>query len=268
MRHRLRLLYGSGRSVWGALAALGILSFWPPGARAQDDYEIQVYASETVAPGRTMIELHSNYTVRGERDTVNGVAPSNHALHETLEITHGFTPYFETGFYVFTSVQPGEGWEWVGDHLRPRVRVPESWEWPLGVSLSTEIGYQRRKFSEDTWTWELRPIVDKQWGPVYLALNPSFEKSLEGLNESQDWVFAPSAKFSFDVIQEVSVGVEYYSSLGPVTHLSPTNEQQHQIFPAVDLNVSPDWEINAGVGWGLTRGTDRLVVKLILGWRF
>ena len=44
--------------------------------------------------------------------------------HETVEITHGFTPWFETGFYVFTSIQPGRGWEWVGDHVRPRVRIP------------------------------------------------------------------------------------------------------------------------------------------------
>lgn len=215
-----------------------------------------------------MIELHSNYTVRGERSVVDGVVPSNHALHETIEVTHGFTPSFEIGFYLFTSVQPGEGWEWVGDHLRPRVRIPEDWEWPVGVSLSTEIGYQRRKFSADTWTWELRPIVDRQFGPVYVSVNPAFEKSLEGTNGHEIWTFAPSAKFSLEVIKEVSAGVEYYGSLGPVTHLSPGVQQQHQIFPAVDLDVSPDWEINFGVGWGLTRTTDRLVIKLILGWKF
>src|SRR5438105_4691849 len=131
-------------------------------ADAQDSYEIQVYASETVPQGRTMVELHSNYTIQGERREINGVVPSRHAFHETLEITHGFTPWFETGFYVFSSIQPGHGWNWVGDHIRPRVRVPEEWHWPVGVSLSTELGYQQRKFSEDTWTWELRPIIDKQ----------------------------------------------------------------------------------------------------------
>jgi hypothetical protein len=250
------------------LIAAGILLLGISGAQAQDDYEIQVYASETVPPGMTMFELHSNFTVRGERQELGGVEPSNHALHETIEITHGFTPWFETGFYVFTSVQPAEGWEWVGDHIRPRVRVPEDWEWPVGVSLSTEIGYQRRRFSEDTWTWELRPILDKQWGPWYFSINPAFEKSLEGLNEDHSWSFAPSAKFSVDVIPELGVGAEYYSSLGPVTHLSPASQQQHQIFPAIDLNVSPDLELNFGVGWGLTSSTDRLVVKLILGWRF
>ena len=139
--------------------------------RAQDNYEIQVYGADTVPAGETMVELHSNYTIDGQTETINGVLPSNHAFHETLEVTHGFTPWFETGFYVFSSIQPNEGWEWVGDHIRPRVRIPEEWHWPVGLSLSAEIGYQQPSFSEDTWTLELRPIIDKQWGRWYFALN-------------------------------------------------------------------------------------------------
>jgi hypothetical protein len=237
-------------------------------AQARDDYEIQVYGSDTVPAGRTMFELHSNYTIEGERETINGVLPSYHALHETLEITHGFTPWFETGFYIFTSIQPGHGWEWVGDHIRPRVSVPEDWHWPVGLSLSTEIGYQRPEFSEDTWTWELRPIVDKQLGRWYFALNPAFEKSLHGLNSSAGWDFAPSAKISFELTKVFSIGVEYYGNLGEVGQFASSSEQQHQLFPTLDLNVSPDWEINFGVGFGLTKSTDDLVVKLILGRRF
>jgi hypothetical protein len=237
-------------------------------AHGQDNYEIQVYGSETVAAGRTMVELHSNYTVNGQRDTINGVLPSNHALHETLEVTYGFTSWFETGFYVFSSIQPHEGWQWVGDHIRPRVRVPEEWHWPVGLSLSTEVGYQQPSFSEDTWTWEIRPIIDKQWGRWYISLNPDFEKSLEGLNANQGFTFAPSAKVSFDLTKVVTVGVEYYSSLGPVGHFDAWDEQQHQIFPVVDLNLSPDWEFNFGVGFGLTHSTDDLIVKLIVGYRF
>jgi hypothetical protein len=236
--------------------------------QAQDNYEIQIYGSETVPVGRTMVELHSNYAVNGERETVNGVLPSNHAFHETLEITQGFTPWFETGFYVFTSIQPQSGWEWVGDHIRPRIRIPEEWHWPVGLSLSTEVGYQRRSFSEDTWTWEVRPIIDKQWGHLYVAFNPAFEKSLQGVNSNLGWDFAPGAKVSFEVTKVVALGVEYYASLGPVGNFASWGDQQQQIFPVVDLSLSPKWEFNFGVGFGLTRSTDALLVKLILGRQF
>jgi len=250
------------RLMFCAFALLPLATF------AQDNYEIQVYGADTVEAGYTMVELHSNYTIDGQRATVNGVLPSYHALHETLEITHGFTPWFETGFYVFSSIQPHEGWEWVGDHIRPRVRVPESWNWPVGVSLSMEFGYQRPEFSEDTWTWEIRPIIDKQIGPLYLAINPAFEKSLKGLNSNQGFEFAPSAKASFEVTKLIALGVEYYSSLGPLARFDTWNDQMQQIFPVVDLNFSPNWEFNFGVGFGLSHSTDDLLVKLILGYKF
>jgi hypothetical protein len=260
----MKRLHSTWASIWLHLA----LCFSSNTLPARDNYEIQVYGSETVAPGKTMVELHSNLTIEGQRETVNGVFPSYHAFHETLEITHGLTPWFETGFYIFSSIQPHEGWEWVGDHIRPRVRVPEEWHWPVGLSLSTEIGYQRSSFSEDTWTWELRPILDKQLGRWYFAINPAFEKSLHGANSSAGWDFAPSAKISFEVTKVIALGVEYYTDLGQVGNFSNTNDQQQQIFPTLDLNLSPDWEFNFGVGFGLTRSSDDLVVKLILGRRF
>jgi hypothetical protein len=146
----------------------------------QGNYEIQVYGADTVAPGRTMVELHSNFTFEGFKTLQLGVLPDEHQEHETVEITQGWTNWFETGLYIFTSYGPNQGYKWVGDHIRPRVRVPDSWHWPVGVSVSTEIGYQRPIFSADTWTWEIRPIVDKQWKSWYVAFNPALERSFHG----------------------------------------------------------------------------------------
>jgi hypothetical protein len=96
-------------------------------AKAQDNYEIQVYGSETVPKGNTLVELHNNFRIEGFKTSTDGLQPTNHQWHETLEITHGFTEWFEVGFYVFTSLKNGYGWDYVGDHIRPRVRVPEKW---------------------------------------------------------------------------------------------------------------------------------------------
>jgi len=248
-----------------AIAAL-LLPAMP--AAAQDNYEIQVYPYETVAPGHTMVELHSNFTIEGSKQKIDGLYPTNHAFHETIEITHGFTDWFETGFYIFMSARSGQGWQWVGDHIRPRFRVPEKWHWPVGVSLSNEIGYQRRQFSVDTWTWEMRPIVDQKVGRWYWSLNPTFDRSFHGPGVSQGMVFSPNFKFSYDFTPKISGGFEYYGAVGPITGFDPVSQQQHQIFPVVDLNLAPQWEINFGLGIGVTRSTDHLIAKLILGYRF
>ena len=238
------------------------------GLRAQGNYEVQVYGSDLVAPKVTMVELHSNFTASGTKGVADGVLPTQHAQHETMEITHGFNDWFECGFYIFTSIQSDGGWYYVGSHIRPRFSVPERFHWPVGVSLSNEIGWQRPNFSLDTWTWEMRPIVDKKIDKWYFDFNPTFDKSFHGPSRQNGYEFSPNVKFSYDVTKKVAVGVEYYGAYGPVTGFDPLRDQQQQILPAVDVDFGKNWEFNFGVGVGVTQATDHLLIKAILGYRF
>ncbi len=248
------------------LVLLALISALPLGA--QGNYEIQVYGADTVAPGRTMIELHSNFTFEGFKTVNQGVLPDEHQLHETVEITQGWNDWFETGFYIFTSYGPDQGYKWVGDHIRPRVRAPEKWHWPVGVSVSMEFGYQRPIFSADTWTLEIRPIVDKQWRRWYLSFNPALERSLHGPSVPEGVGFSPDFKLAYSVTKKLSAGLEYYGSFGPITGFDPSYLQQHQFFPTIDYDFGPKWEFNLGMGVGVTRSTDHLLLKMIIGRRF
>lgn len=237
-------------------------------AHAQGNYEIQVYGAETVEPRSLMLELHSNYTVTGQTGEIDGVYPTSHQLHETAELTAGITRWSEVGFYIFTSEQDGHGVQWVGDHIRPRIRAPDSWHLPVGLSLSTELGYQRAVYSPDTWTWEIRPIVDKTVGRWYLALNPALERTLHGPDVKQGLGFSPGVKVGYDFTRQISGGLEYYADYGRIGAFDALHDQQQQIFLVTDLNVSPVWEINLGVGLGPTAATDHLLVKAIIGRHF
>jgi hypothetical protein len=237
-------------------------------SRAQNNYEVQVYGSELVKPGNTMVELHSNFTAIGFKTVMDGVLPDNHAQHETVEITHGFNEWFETGFYIFTTIQPGGGWYYVGSHIRPRFAVPEKYHLPVGISISNEIGWQRPIFSADTWTWEIRPIVDKKMGKFYWSFNPVFDKSLHGLDAHRGYEFSPDFKWSYDVTKRIALGTEYYGSYGPVSGFDAVRDQFHQIIPAADIDFGDKWEFNFGVGIGVTQATERLLIKMILGYRF
>ncbi len=259
---------GMSRSI--ALFFLTVVSLLGGGraAHGQGNYEIQVYGSDTIPPKNLMVELHSNYTVSGQTNVVDGVYPTNHQEHETLELTQGITDWSEIGFYVFTSEQDGHGVQWVGDHIRPRVRAPDSWHLPVGLSLSTEIGYQRAVYSTDTWTWEIRPILDKTLGRWYFAVNPALERTFHGPDVKQGMGFSPAAKISYDFTRQISGGFEYYADYGRLFDFDSLHYQQQQLFVVTDLNVSSVWEINFGVGIGPTASTDHLIVKGILGRRF
>lgn len=236
--------------------------------RAQDNYEIQVYGSPTVEKGRTMLELHSNYTASGFREGSNRELPDNHVVHETIEITHGWTTWFETGFYIFTSEGNQGRTAYVGSHIRPRVTAPASWKLPVGLSLSTEFGFQKRAFSANTSSLEIRPIIDKQWKKFYVSINPTLEKSFNGPDEKLGFIFSPNVKGSYDVSNVVALGLEYYGSTGPFFHYDAFQQQQQQVYIATDLDFNPNWEFNAGVGYGFTKNTDKAIFKIILGRRF
>ncbi|MEP7278842.1 MAG: hypothetical protein ABI813_09385 [Bacteroidota bacterium] len=232
---------------------------------AQDNYEIQVYGSQTQLPKSTMFELHSNYTFNGQKDESKGVLPSNHALHETLEITTGITNNFEIGVYLFTAYVPGHGYQVVGSHLRPRIMAPIKWHLPVGLSLSTEIGYQRAAYSSSTWNIELRPIVDKQWQKWYVSFNPTLGISIKSNYDKSTPTFEPNIKFYYNFFKNTGLGLEYYGDIGYVNHLEKFPDQSGAIFVTYDLLNNPKWEFNMGAGIGVTSNTDKFVFKIILG---
>lgn len=234
---------------------------------AQENYEIQVYASPTMTKGSTIFELHSNFTFNGEKEIVKGVRPTYHALHETVEITHGITNNFEIGFYLFTNYTDGYGYEIVGTHIRPRISAPEKWKLPVGLSLSAELGTQNKDYATDKWSLEIRPVIDKQWNKFYLAVNPVLGVQLKGIEKQTSPAFTPNIKAAYAVSSKVSLGTEYYGDLGVLNNFERGREQSHALFIIADLFIDPKWEINFGPGFGLTPATDGFIFKLLVGRR-
>jgi hypothetical protein len=288
LRHRRMKMELPIRGAVGIVMRVLFYSFmclallYPTSARSQDNYEIQVYPSETMAPKTLLVELHSNFTVDGSTTTQFGMLPTRHQEHETIELTEGINDWFEIGFYIFTAERSGNGVQWVGDHIRPRVRIPPRWRWPVGVSLSSEFGYARPAFSNPTWSWQIMPIVDQTVGRWYWAVNTTMvwnahvvpapanstpeEKQAYYHNVAPRGVtFGPAATLTYAPSKYFDIGVEYYSYYGQLGNFVSLHNQQQQVFPVVNLFVSPKWEINVGAGWGATAGTDHLIVKCIIG---
>jgi hypothetical protein len=238
-------------------------------AAAQDLFEIQVYPYQTVEPGRTMVEMHTNFFPGKEIDAPPGEFANRHQVHTTLEVTHGFTRYVECAGYLVTAAHvPGHGGEFAGARIRPRFRLPETPDLFFNVSLSFELGFNQREFEANTHTLEIRPIVEHEEGRFYLSINPNFSKALKGPDEDEGPEFEPGVKLAWNVTPIIVAGVEYYAATGTLTNLLPREDQRHMIFPTLDLDVSPDWELNFAVGRGLTGSSERWILKSIVGYRF
>jgi len=231
---------------------------------AQDDYEIQVYNSETMRKGYTLFELHSNFTPDGNKQYSDNIFPSDKILHETLEITHGFSDIFEIGVYFFNAIGSNGRSGYGGSHIRPRIRVPESWNVPVGLSLGSEIGYQRIGFFNNHWLFEIHPIIDKQLGKFYIAINPTFDWNID---RSHDFEFNPCMMTSYKINKKVDMELEWYSGYGTVQNILPWGQQHQVLFVVTNIDFD-NWEFNAGFGRGLNSSTDRWIIKCIVGRSF
>ncbi len=228
-------------------------------AEAQEAYEIQVYSAPVMTKNATMFELHSNISPSGPKNETDFKNP----LHETVEITTGITDNFELGFYFFTRIGDGT-FKYIGSHIRPRITVPESWNWNVGASLSVEVGFVKDPYSNvKDWDYEIRPIIDKTVNKNYISLNPTFEGSFT----TKEISFSPNVKYSFAMNPAYSLGFEYYGSLGKPFSWERNNLQTHQIYLVTDLFLNPKFEFNFGVGHGFTGSSDMWNIKLILGQR-
>jgi len=231
---------------------------------AQADNEIQVYASPTIQHKWTIFELHSNFTFKGSKLLAN--AKDAKWTNKTLEITHGFAKNFEIGFYTFTAFSPNGKFQYLGNQIRPRITVPESWKWKLGASLSLEFGFFRPNDTTDfAWQGELRLIIDKTTGNWYFSFNPNIDFVLTGDDKGAG--ISPQFKTVYTINKKVGLGFEYYGSLGYFRHILPGNLQEHLIGPVIDLYVHPMWEVNAGLLFGLTENSNQRVLKILLGRR-
>jgi len=225
---------------------------------AQDAGEIQVYGSATTPKYTTMIELHTNYTFTGPKFN-----KSYHPLLQTLEVTTGLSKDAELGFYIFTYNLNGK-LQYTGSHIRPRVKAPDSWNWPLGVSLSTEIGFDKEPFTnEKDWGAEIRPIFDKTIGDHYWSFNPSLGVSFT----SNEVLFEPNFKYAYASSKKASIGFEYYGNTGKLLSPYKLPNQEHQLYAVVDLYLHPLYEFNFGIGKGLTESSNGLNVKCYVGRR-
>lgn len=246
------------------LAALACLAT-PIAARAQDAFEIQVYEYETVPKGMWNLETHYNYTSRGT--PASGLLfGTTGQSHLTFELTRGITEDFElAGYLVLAHHDGGGAGEVAGWRVRPRVKVPQAWAWPVDVSLSFEFGFPNLAYEENAATFEFRPIIEKKFGDWQVDVNPVLARALNGPSASAGWEFEPNARLAFSATKKLDLSLEYYGATGSLTSPLPGAQQVHTLWPGFDYQFDERTVMNVGVSIPGTGAGDQSVIKLRLG---
>jgi hypothetical protein len=229
-------------------------------ARAVD--EIQVYNAEIAKVGQWTFQLHSNYAFIGrkEPDFLGGLIP-HHALQGTGEWAYGITEWWEMGFYTPYAVDRNFTPYSNAAKIRQLFVIPNAAEREFFYGVNFEISYAMPQFSDAQWNLEIRPIVGWRKGDYEFIINPIVDM---GFGQNGDSIFAPAARFARNLGENLAVGLEYYTDLGPLRNSPLFNEQQHNLYAVVDFKIGR-FDVDLGVGYGLTPGSDRLMAKMIIG---
>jgi hypothetical protein len=247
-----------GFALFG-LGTLATLALAPRQAYAVD--EIQLYNAEIAEVGQWTIQHHFNYAFSGRKEPdFPGGLVSNHALNGTPEFAYGVTDWFELGWYVPWAVDENRRFLSNGVKFRTLFVTPNADKKSFFYGLNFEYDLTTPPFSQTRFAMEVRPIIgwrNPQWE---LIVNPIVDL---GFGSKGDVDFVPAARLARTFSPDFALAVEYYSDLGRPGSFLPFEQQAHQLFGVVDFKVGPI-DVDFGVGYGLTSGSDRWVAKTIL----
>jgi hypothetical protein len=224
--------------------------------------EIQVYNAEIAKVGQWTLQFHFDYASKGlkEPDFEGGIIP-NHALNGTPELAYGVTEWWEIGFYAPYAVDQAGEFSSNAGKIRSLFVTPNAAKREFFYGVNFEVSYATPRFSETRWNMEIRPIIGFRKNDVEFIVNPIVDI---GFGNNGDVTFTPAARLARNFGENFALGVEYYTGLGPLQNFVPFNEQQHNIYAVTDFKVGR-WEVNAGIGYGLTSASDRWMAKMIIG---
>jgi hypothetical protein len=244
---------------WLVLAVLPLATM-PATVFAQTD-EIQVYDASLAPQGMFNLTYHTNFTPSGLRaPAFPGGVEADKSFNQVPEWAYGVTEWFEAGLYMpLYSRDPHLGWGINGAKVRLLFAVPHADDRRFFYGSNFEFSYNARRWDSSRFTSEIRPIIGWHLHPVDIIINPILDTAYDGFKNLD---FAPASRIAYNVNSAWAAAVEEYGDFGPLHQFYPRREQSHQLYGVVDYNGT--FGIEAGIGFGLTQGSDNVVFKLIV----
>ena len=106
--------------------------------------------------------------------------------------------------------------------------------------------------------------MEKDFGRFSFIANPFFEKVLSGVGKNQGFEFGYKNGVYYRWMRYLSHGIEFYDAVGHIDDTDPLAQQQHYIFPVIWGQLPHGSEYNLGPGFGLTSGSDHVIMKFNL----
>jgi len=255
-------------SFVGALLVY-VLALAQSAAAQVDPWEFEVYPYATLSRGGFELETDNAVVAKGHSTGPNGTArgtfKSQGMWYNQYEFTYGFTDRIEAAIYLTLAHPSAKQFWYAGSKYRMRGRLFDQGELPIDLGWYAEIEWHKTpQFDDSGLELELRPILEKDLARFSIIADPKFEKSLVGAGHNQGFEFGYATGVYYSWRPHLSPAIEFYGGIGLLDDSDPLARQQHYIFPVLWGHLPHGIEYNVGPGFGLTRGSDRVIVKFNL----
>ena len=257
-----RCFGGGSRRPLCLLASAVLLLVLARPAKAVDEF--QVYNAGIAAPGQFTIQQHLNYVGAGlAAPPFPGGLVSNHSINGTPEFAYGVTDWWEVGLYLPFAIQDQQ---FLSDSFKLRTLFvsPNAEQRNFFYGVNFEFSNTTPNFSQTRFGLEIRPIVGVRNADYEFIVNPIVDI---GFGQYGQVDFAPAARIARKLGPDLFVGLEYYADFGEIGNFARLADQQHTLFAVTDFKLGV-FDVDLGVGYGLTSASDRFVIKTIVGYAF
>jgi len=241
------------------LVALGVLLVAAPPAAALNFFELEVYPATTEGEGLHELESNSSFVANGRDEE------RHRLLRTSLEYNYGLTDKIDLAAYLDLARPNGEEIEYAGSRFRARGALWDKGRFPLdlGWYLEAEVPHNEPSDLE----LEFRPLVSRDLGRFSFDLNPSFELPTVS-EERRTLEFNYAARVYYRWSRRFVPGIEFYGDIGQIRAIDPSREQEHYVFPVLYGTLARGLKFVAGPGFGLTRASDPVILKLGVEYEF
>ncbi len=261
----LKLRLGAAGLVAAGAAAVFMVTTRPALAADQVHDEIQVYNADIAEVGQWTYEQHLNYAAVGQmRPEFPGGFTSNHSLQGTPEFAYGITDWWEGGFYLPFAVSGAGEFLSDGAKIRSLFVIPDAAKRSFFYGVNFELVYEMPQFALTRWALEIRPIIGVRNTQWEFIVNPIVDV---GFGEAGEADFAPAVRLARNLGEDRFIGLEYYADFGKIGDLLPLQQQSQQLYAVTDFKLNTI-DVELGLGYGFTPGSDGLVIKAIIGYAF
>lgn len=259
LRDRLGARIFLGLRYWSAVLLCLILA---RSAWALD--QTQVFGPEIADPGQFVFVQHLSYA-RGSPETFSfpGRASTGAALVAIPELAFGLTDWWEVGVSLPLAAENRQLLS-DGVRLRSGFLVPDAENRSVFYGVNFTLGYSPPKLSETKFGLSVRPILGFQNSAYEFVINPIFEI---GIGKHGETDVGSAVRLVRKLAPDFDIGIEHFSDFGKLGDFAKLQDQQHTLFAVTDFRVG-DFDVNFGVGHGLTPGSERFVVKAVVGYAF